>query len=66
MVFLPEITIDDVRQENKHKTTEEMLVLATLLGNLVMVLMYLYENFLLWIRELFIKQQNRELVRRND
>ena len=58
MVFLPEITIDDVRQKNKHKITEEMLVLATLLGNLVMLLMYLYENFLLWVREFSLKHKD--------
>ena len=36
-----------------------MLVIATLLGNLVMLLMYLYENLLAWIRYKLLRKKEK-------
>ena len=60
MVIFPSITIDDVRKKNLHETTEYVLILALLVGNLVMMLMYLYENLLVWIWQISNHYQRRD------
>lgn len=60
MVIFPSITIDDVRKKNLHETTEYVLILALLVGNLVMMLMYLFENLLVWIWQIANHYQRRD------
>lgn len=49
IVLLPEIVPRSLRPDGIGQEAEEILVLAMLVGNLVMVIMYLYENLLLWV-----------------
>lgn len=49
IVLVPEVVPNVIRPSNLTQEMEEVLVLAMLLGNLIMIIMYLYENCLVWI-----------------
>jgi len=49
IVVAPFLTTEEIRKVGLSNNEEEIVVLAMILGNLMMVLMYLYENLLSWI-----------------
>ena len=48
IVVVPSIVPDEIRRTGLKDNEEQMIVIALILGNLMMVLMYLYENLLSW------------------
>lgn len=48
IVLMPQLVPSALRPKDLNREVEEVLVLAMLLGNLVMIVMYLYENCLIW------------------
>ena len=66
IVLIPEIAPGSIRRQDVDKEVDKeveyFLVIAMLLGNLIMILMYLYENLLVWIWNLIKKLKKGEAL----
>jgi hypothetical protein len=61
-VLTPSIIPSSIMYTDMSEEQQKILVIAMLLGNLIMIVMYLYENLLLWVLGLIGKAKLKKNV----